>query len=143
MAPSANEKTGFSAEEQAAMKDRAAELKAPRSKKLSGEADLLEKIATMGPAEQKIARRLHALVTEHAPHLAPKTWYGMPAWANDGKVICFFQAASKFKTRYSTLGFDENAALDDGNFWPTAYAITELTAEVEHKIIALIIKAAP
>lgn len=143
MAPSANEKTGFSAEEQAAMKDRAAELKAPRSKKLSGEADLLEKIAAMGPAEQKIARRLHALVTEHAPHLAPKTWYGMPAWAKDGKVICFFQAASKFKTRYSTLGFDENAALDDGNFWPTAYAITELTAEVEHKIIALIIKAAP
>lgn len=143
MAPSANQETGFSAEEQAAMKDRAAELTAPRSKKLSGEADLLEKIAAMGPSEQKIARRLHALVTEHAPHLAPKTWYGMPAWAKDGKVICFFQAASKFKTRYSTLGFDENAALDDGNFWPTAYAITELTAEVEHKIIALIIKAAP
>lgn len=142
MAPSARQETGFSAEEQAAMKDRAAELKAPRSKKLSGEADLLEKISAMDPAEQKIAHRLHALVTEHAPHLAPKTWYGMPAWAKDGKVICFFQAASKFKTRYSTLGFDENAALDDGNFWPTAYALTELTPELEHKIVALITKAA-
>jgi uncharacterized protein YdhG (YjbR/CyaY superfamily) len=96
----------------------------------------------MDPAEQKIAQRLHALVTEHAPQLAPKTWYGMPAWAKDGTVICFFQAASKFKTRYSTLGFDENAALDDGNFWPTAYAITELTPDLERTIVGLITKAA-
>ena len=142
MAPPADQETGFSAEERAAMKDRAAELRTPRSKKLSGEADLLEKIAAMDPAEQKIAQRLHALVTEHAPQLAPKTWYGMPAWAKDGTVICFFQAASKFKTRYSTLGFDENAALDDGNFWPTAYAITELTPDLENTIVALITKAA-
>jgi len=138
----ADGKTGLSAEERAAIKERAAELKAPRSKKLSGEADLLEKISAMDPAEQKIAQRLHALVTEHAPHLAPKTWYGMPAWAKDGTVICFFQAASKFKTRYSTLGFEENAALDEGTFWPTAYAITQLTPELEQRIIALVIKAA-
>lgn len=142
MAPSADQESGFSAEERAAMKERAAELKAPRSKKLSGEADLLEKISAMDAAEQKIAHRLHALVTEHAPQLAPKTWYGMPAWAKDGKVICFFQAASKFKTRYSTFGFDESAALDDGNLWPTTYALTELTPQLEHKIVALIIKAA-
>jgi len=142
MAPPADQEPGFSAEERAAMKDRATELRTPRSKKLSGEADLLEKIAAMDPAEQKIAQRLHALVTEHAPQLAPKTWYGVPAWAKDGTVICFFQAASKFKTRYSTLGFDENAALDDGNFWPTAYAITELTPDLERTIVALITKAA-
>lgn len=142
MTTPAEDKTGFSAEERAAMKERAAELKAPSSKKLSGEADLVEKISAMDPAEQKIAQRLHALVTEHAPHLAPKTWYGMPAWTKGGKLICFFQAASKFKTRYSTLGFEENAALDEGTFWPTAYAITQLTPELEQKIVALIIRAA-
>ena len=135
------DKTGLSTEERAAIKERAAELKAPRSKKLSGEADLLEKISAMDPDEQKIAQRLHALVTEHAPHLAPRTWYGMPAWAKNGKVICFFQAASKFKTRYSTLGFDENAALDEGDFWPTAYAITRLNPEVEEKIVEMLKRA--
>jgi uncharacterized protein YdhG (YjbR/CyaY superfamily) len=139
--PPVEKKPSFSTEERTAMKERAAELKAPRNKKASGEADMMDKISAMDPLEQKIAQRLHALVTEHAPHLAPKTWYGMPAWAKDGTVICFFQAASKFKTRYSTLGFDENAALDEGNFWPTAFAITQLTPEIEQKIVALITKA--
>jgi len=139
--PPVEKKPGFSTEERTAMKERAAELKAPRHKKASGEADMMEKISAMAPVEQKIARRLHALVTQHVPHLAPKTWYGMPAWAKDGKVIFFFQAASKFKTRYSTLGFDENAALDEGDFWPTAYAITRLNPEVEEKIVEMLKRA--
>jgi uncharacterized protein YdhG (YjbR/CyaY superfamily) len=134
--------TGFSAGERDAMKDRVKELKAPKSKKPTGEEDLFEKIALMNPDEQKIAKRLHQLVSEHAPHLAPKTWYEMPAWAKDGKVICFFQGASKFKSRYSTLGFNEDANLDAGKMWPTAFAPIELTPEVERDVIALILQAA-
>jgi uncharacterized protein YdhG (YjbR/CyaY superfamily) len=133
---------GLSAAERAAIKDRAKELKAPRSGKKNGEADMMEKIAAMDPAEQVMAKRLHELVTEHAPELAPKTWYGMPAWARQGKVVCFFQAASKFGSRYSTLGFDENANLDDGDWWPTAFALITLSPAVEKQIIALIKKAA-
>lgn len=97
----------------------------------------MDKISLMTPTEQKIARQIHALVTLHAPHIVPKTWYGMPAWAKDGKVTCFFHAASKFTTRYSTLGFDEHAALDSGDWWPTACAIVELTPEVEKRVAAV------
>ena len=141
MTPSLETPDGLSAKEREAIRERAAELKKPRAKKLTGEADLLDKISAMTPGEQKIATRLHALITGHAPDLAPKTWYGMPAWAKNGKVICFFQAASKFSTRYSTLGFDEHAALDDGDWWPTAFALVSLTPEVEEKLVALITKA--
>jgi uncharacterized protein YdhG (YjbR/CyaY superfamily) len=140
---SATEPTeGLSAAEREAIKDRAKELKNSRSKKLTGEADLLDKIAAMPENEQKIALRLHALISEHVPQLAPKTWYGMPAWAREGKVVCFFQAASKFSTRYSTFGFDENAHLDDGDWWPTSFALMKLTPEIEKTIIALVTKAA-
>jgi uncharacterized protein YdhG (YjbR/CyaY superfamily) len=132
----------FSAAEREAMKDRAKELKAPRSKKPTGAEDMLAKISAMDPAEQKMAHRLRTLVTENAPELAPKTFYGMPAWTKDGRIVCFFQAASKFKTRYSTLGFDENAQLDDGDMWPTAYALMKITPAVEKEIIELIKKAA-
>lgn len=131
----------FSAAEREAMKDRAKELKAPKGKKPTGLEDMMAKISAMTPDEQKMARRLHELVTTTAPHLAPKTWYGMPAWTKDGKVICFFQASSKFGTRYSTLGFDEHATLDSGDWWPTTFAIVNLTAEVEKKLVALIKKA--
>jgi uncharacterized protein YdhG (YjbR/CyaY superfamily) len=131
----------FSAAEREAMKDRAKELKAPKGKKPTGLEDMMEKISAMTPDEQKMATRLHELVTTTAPHLAPKTWYGMPAWTKDGKVICFFQASSKFGTRYSTLGFDEHATLDSGDWWPTTFAIVNLTAEVEKKLVALIKKA--
>jgi uncharacterized protein YdhG (YjbR/CyaY superfamily) len=140
---SATESTeGLSAAEREAIKDRAKELKNSRSKKLTGEADLLDKVAAMPENEQKIALRLHALISEHVPQLAPKTWYGMPAWAREGKVVCFFQAASKFSTRYSTFGFDENAHLDDGDWWPTSFALMKLTPEIEKTIIALVTKAA-
>jgi uncharacterized protein YdhG (YjbR/CyaY superfamily) len=132
----------FSAAEREAMKERAKELKTPRSKKLSGVEDMQEKIAAMPPAEQKIAHRLNALITQHAPELGQKTWYGMPAWEKNGKVICFFQAASKFTTRYSTLGFNESAHLDDGDMWPTAFALVNITPAVEKHIIELIKKAA-
>lgn len=132
----------FTAAEREAMKERAKELKAPRGKKPTGLEDMMEKISAMTPTEQTMARRLHELLTATAPHLVPKTWYGMPAWTKDGKVICFFQAASKFDTRYSTLGFDEHATLDSGDWWPTAFAIVDLTPEVEKKVAALIKKAA-
>jgi uncharacterized protein YdhG (YjbR/CyaY superfamily) len=135
------EQETFSAAEREAMKDRAKELKSPRSKKLTGVEDMLEKIAVMPPAEQKIAHRLNALITKHAPEFGQKTWYGMPAWEKKGTVICFFQAASKFTTRYSTLGFNENAQLDDGDMWPTAFALVKITPAVEQQIIELIKKA--
>ena len=127
------------------MKERANELKAEsrRGKKnKDGEADLLAKVAEMGKADRVIAERLHAIVKEKAPSLTPKTWYGMPAYAKDDKVVCFFQSAGKFKTRYATLGFAEAATLDDGNMWPTAFAVTELTPAEEKKIAALVKKAA-
>lgn len=135
---------GFTEEERAAMKERAQELKkAPRKKasKADGESDVLAKIAEMPEADKVLAERIHALVKEHAPDLSPKTWYGMPAYAKDGKNIVFFQSSHKFKARYATLGFEENAKLDDGAMWPTAFALTELTPQVEKTIVELIRKA--
>lgn len=135
---------GFTAEEQAAMKERARELKAEAKAgklKADGEAELLAKVAEMPAAEQQMARRVHAIVTTIAPTLTPKTWYGMPAYARDGKVVLFFQGASKFGSRYSTLGFNDMAKLDDGAMWATAYALTAITPEVEKKITALVKKA--
>ena len=131
----------FTAEERAAMKERAREVRA-QSKKADGEADLLAKIAEMPDGDRAIAERIHAIVTEVAPELAPKTWYGQPAWAKDGKIVCFFKSADKFKTRYATFGFEESASLDDGAMWPTSYALTKLTPADEKKIAALVKKAA-
>lgn len=126
----------FSAGERAAMKERARELKSK-----TGEADVLAKIAEMAPADRKLAQRLHALVKAHAPGLAPKTWYGMPAYARDDKVVCFFQSGAKFGSRYATLGFSDKAKLDDGAMWPTAFALEELSPAVEAQIIALLQRA--
>ncbi|WP_328943844.1 DUF1801 domain-containing protein [Streptomyces sp. NBC_00250] len=137
---------GFTEEERDAMKERAKELKSParrvsRSAKADGEADVLAKIAEMTDADRVLAERIHAIVKEHAPGLAPKTWYGMPAYAKDGKVVCFFQSAQKFKSRYATLGFSDLAQLDDGALWATSYALTELSVADETRIAALIEKA--
>ena len=137
---------GFTAEERAAMQERAKEAKAEArrgAKKADGEADLLAKIAEMPEADRDMAERLHAIVKEVAPALAPKTWYGMPAYANeDGKVVCFFKSADKFNSRYATLGFEEAANLDDGAMWTTSFALTALSAAEEKKIRALVKKAA-
>jgi uncharacterized protein YdhG (YjbR/CyaY superfamily) len=131
----------FTAEERAAMRERAQELKAAKSK-AEGEKDLLAKIAEMPPADRALAERVHVIVTASAPELSPKTWYGMPAYAGEGgKVLCFFQSADKFKSRYATLGFNDSANLDDGAMWPTAFALKELTAAEEAKITALVKKA--
>jgi uncharacterized protein YdhG (YjbR/CyaY superfamily) len=133
---------GFTAEERAAMKERAKEAKAAKSgKKADGTADVLEKIAAMADADRALAERLHEVITTAAPELIPKTWYGMPAYARDGKVVCFFQDAGKFKARYATLGFQDAAHLDDGPMWPTSFALTELTPAVEKEIVALVEKA--
>ena len=134
---------GFSAEERAAMKERAKEVK-PRKRgaKADPEADLLAKIGEMPDDDRLLAERIHALVREHAPGLTPKTWYGMPGWARNGKVVVFFQGAAKFKTRYATLGFNEDARLDDGGMWPTAFALTTMTAEHEKHIAELVRRAA-
>jgi uncharacterized protein YdhG (YjbR/CyaY superfamily) len=129
----------FTAEERAAMKERAQELK--RKGKADGESDVLAKIAEMQERDRAMAERLHALIKASAPSLSPRTWYGMPAYAKDGKVVCFFQSAHKFKTRYATLGFSDKASLDDGAMWPTAFALTELTAAVEARIAALVKQA--
>jgi len=134
----------FTAAEKAAMKERAKELKAEaraNQNRAEGERDLLAKITEMPGPERAMATRLHEIITANAPALMPKTWYGMPAYAKDGKVVCFFQSAQKFNTRYATLGFSDQANLDDGNLWPTAFALKELTAEVEEQIAALIKKA--
>jgi uncharacterized protein YdhG (YjbR/CyaY superfamily) len=131
---------GFSAEERAAMKERAQELKAEASR-ADGERALLAKIAEMDGPDRAMAERLHAIISAGAPELAPKTWYGMPAYARDGKVVCFFQSAEKFKARYATLGFSDEAKLDDGAMWPTSFALTELTAAAEAKIEALVKRA--
>ncbi|MBO9568936.1 MAG: DUF1801 domain-containing protein [Cellulomonas iranensis] len=142
------EADGFTAEERAAMKERAAELRAQKGRRgaadkaAAAEADALEKIAEMPEADRVVAERVHAIVREHAPDLAPRTWYGQPAYAKDGQVVCFFQAASKFGTRYATLGFNESAALDDGPMWPTAFAITELTDDVVARVTDLVRRAA-
>ncbi|MEV7604007.1 DUF1801 domain-containing protein [Paenarthrobacter sp. NPDC089322] len=135
---------GFTDDERAAMKERAQELKKTSRKKTSkadGEADVLAKIAEMPDADRAMAERIHAIVKEYAPELAPKTWYGMPAYARNGKNILFFQSSHKFKARYATLGFEENANLDDGTMWPTSFALTELTPEAEARIIHLLKKA--
>ena len=131
---------GFSAEERAAMRERARELKA-EARREDGEQDLLTKIAEMPKPDRVIAERLHAIVKATAPDLAPKTWYGMPAYARDGKVVCFFQSAGKFKSRYASFGFTDEARLDDGVMWPTYFALKELDAAVEAKITALVKKA--
>ena len=136
---------GFSADEKAAMRERARELKAEsraNADRADGERDLLAKIAAMPASDRKMAERLHALITATAPQLAPKTWYGMPAWTKDGKLVCFFKAAAKFDSRYATFGFEEHAKLDDGSMWPTSWAITKLTPADEAKIGALVKKAA-
>jgi len=131
---------GFSAEEKAAMRQRAREQKA-EAEKVDGERDVLEKIAAMSEPDRAMAERLHALIMASSPELASKTWYGMPAYTRDGKIICFFQPAEKFKTRYATLGFNDSAMLDDGAMWPVAFALTELTSADEAKITALVKKA--
>ena len=125
----------FTDEERAAMKERAQELKA------GGEGDVLAKIAAMQEPDRAMAERLHAIILASAPALSPKTWYGMPAYAKDGKVVCFFQSAQKFKTRYATFGFNDTANLDDGTMWPVAFALTELTAADEARIAALVKQA--
>jgi len=137
--------TGFTAEERVAMKERAKELKAEAraaADKEAGENAVLAKIAEMPEPERSMAERLHAIIKTNAPALSPKTWYGMPAYAKDGKVVCFFQSAQKFNSRYATFGFSDTANLDDGVMWPTSFALTELTAAEEEKIAALVRKAA-
>jgi uncharacterized protein YdhG (YjbR/CyaY superfamily) len=139
----AEEPTRFTDEERAAMKERSRELRAARANKgkADGESDALAKIAEMREADRVMAERLHAIIKNSAPALSPRTWYGMPAYAKDGKVVCFFQSGQKFKTRYATLGFSDKANLDDGAFWPTAFALTELTADVEARISELVRQA--
>lgn len=135
---------GFADEERAAMKERAKELKAEaraNKDKAEGESDVLGKIAEMPEPERAMAKRLHEIITASAPALAPRLWYGMPAYAKDGKIVCFFQSAQKFNTRYATLGFSDTANLDEGALWPTAYALKELTAAEEERIGALVKKA--
>jgi uncharacterized protein YdhG (YjbR/CyaY superfamily) len=137
---------GFTDEERAAMRERAHELKAaertdPRGGKTSEESTVLEKIAAMTERDRAMGERLHAIIKATAPELSPRLWYGMPAYAKDGKVVCFFQDAQKFKTRYATLGFSDKATLDEGQMWPTAFALKELTAADEARISALVKKA--
>ena len=142
----ANKPEAFTAEERAAMKERARELKAEAKadkSRAEGESELLAKIAEMSEPDRSLATKIHKIVKASAPDLMPKTWYGMPAYANnDGKVVCFFQSADKFGTRYATLGFSDKAALDDGNMWPSAFALKKLTPAEETKIAALVKKAA-
>ncbi|MET8653607.1 iron chaperone [Nocardia aurea] len=138
---------GFSDEEKAAMKEHAQELKTAarrgsRASKANGEADVVAKIAEMAAPDRAMAERIHAIVGAGAPELTPKLWYGMPAYAKEGKVVLFFQSAEKFKARYATLGFNDIAALDDGTMWPTAFALTRLTPAVEARITELVRKAA-
>lgn len=135
---------GFTSEERAAMRERARELKAEaraNRDRADGERDLLAKIAELPEPDRHMAERLHALVTASAPTLSPKTWYGMPAYARDGKVVCYFTPASKFNSRYATLGFNDTANLDEGAMWPTSFALTEWTAEVEARVAALVRRA--
>jgi len=137
---------GFTDEERTAMKERAQELKAearrgPRAGKADGESDVLAKIAEMAEPDRAMAKRLHAIIKASAPALSPKTWYGMPAYAKDGKVVCYFQSAQKFKSRYATFGFSDEANLDEGAMWPTSFALKELTAAQEARISAFVKKA--
>jgi uncharacterized protein YdhG (YjbR/CyaY superfamily) len=140
------EKKGFTEAERAAMKARARELKTEarrgsRAGKADGEGDVLAAIAELPEPDRAMAERLHAIIKAGAPALSPKTWYGMPAYAKDGKVVCFFQSAQKFKTRYATFGFSDSANLDEGSLWPVAFALKELTAAEEARILALVKKA--
>ena len=144
--PTNKESKGFTDEERAAMKERARELKAearrgPRAGKADGESDVLAKIAEMPEPDRAMAERLHALIKANAPALSPKTWYGMPAYARNGKVVCFFQSAQKFNSRYATFGFSDTANLDDGAMWPTTFALKELTGTEEARIGALVKRA--
>jgi uncharacterized protein YdhG (YjbR/CyaY superfamily) len=137
---------GFTDEERVAMRERLQELKADtrrdrRADKVDGESAVLAKLAELPQPDRDMGERLHAIIKANAPALLPKTWYGMPAYAKDGNVVCFFQSAQKFKTRYATLGFSDKASLDDGHMWPTAFALKELTAAEEAKIGALVKKA--
>jgi uncharacterized protein YdhG (YjbR/CyaY superfamily) len=131
-------RSGFTDEERGAMKDRVREMKTDEA---DGERTVLAKIAEMAPSDRAMGKRLHAVIKAAAPALSPRLWYGMPAYAKDGKVVCFFQAAQKFKTRYATLGFSDKAKLDEGATWPVAFALTELTADDAAKIGALVKKA--
>jgi uncharacterized protein YdhG (YjbR/CyaY superfamily) len=146
-APATNKTSkGFTDEERAAMKERAKELKTEarrgaRADASDGESEVLAKIAELPEPDRAMARRLHAIILASAPALSPRTWYGMPAYARDGNVVCFFQSAQKFKTRYATLGFSDKANLDEGVMWPTAYALKELTATAEARISALVKEA--
>ena len=137
---STKKSAGFSAEEKAAMRERAKELKA-EARRADGESTLLAKVAEMKGTDQAMAKRIHAIVKASAPDLEPKTWYGMPAYAKDGKVLCFFQDAAKFNSRYATFGFTDEANLDDGPMWPTSFALKQLTPADEKKIGALVKKA--
>jgi uncharacterized protein YdhG (YjbR/CyaY superfamily) len=142
--PAKGTKKGFTDDERAAMRERARELKAEaRASKdrAAGESDVLAKIAEMDGPDRALAERLHAIVTASAPGLSPKTWYGMPAYARDGKVVCFFQSAGKFKSRYATLGFSDEANLDEGAMWPTSFALEKMTAADEARIAALVKRA--
>jgi uncharacterized protein YdhG (YjbR/CyaY superfamily) len=143
---SAKASKAFTDAERAAMKERAKEVKAaarrgPRARKADGESDVLAKIAEMEEPDRGMAERVHAIVKASAPDLAPRTWYGMPAYAKDGDVVCFFQSAAKFKSRYSTFGFSDKAKLDEGAMWPSSFALTELTAAEEERIAALVKRA--
>jgi hypothetical protein len=135
---------GFTADERAAMQERARELKSEARRATGaktnddGESDVLAKIAEMKGSDRAMATRIHALIRAAAPSLSPRTWYGMPAYAKDGKVVCFFQSAAKFKARYATLGFSDQASLDDGAMWPTSFALKELNAAAEKRIVALV-----
>jgi len=145
-AATSNASEGFTDEERAAMKERAKELKAEaraasRKNKAEGENDVLAKIAEMPEPDRGLATRLHEIIKANAPILAPKTWYGMPAYAKDGKVVCFFQTGEKFGSRYATLGFQDSAHLDDGQMWPTSFALTGMTAAEEARISDLVKKA--
>jgi len=132
----------FTEEERAAMRERAKEQRrSRRASKADGERDVLEKIAEMDEPDRSMAERIHAIIKESAPELTPRTWYGMPAYAKNGSVVCFFQSAGKFKTRYATLGFNDSANLDDGTMWPTAYALKELAPAAEERIRELVKKA--
>jgi len=137
---------GFTGEERAAMKERAKEMKttarrSPRDRAAEAERDVLEKISEMEKPDREMAEKIHAIIKASAPDLMPRTWYGMPAYAKDGTIVCHFQAAQKFKTRYPTLGFSDKANLDDGTMWPVAYALTKLTKADEARIAALVKKA--
>ena len=137
---SSKKSEGFTAEEKAAMKNRARELKAAATR-AEEEKAVLEAIEAMPEPDRSMAERIHAIIKENAPALSPKTWYGMPAYARDGKIVCFFQTAQKFNTRYATFGFNDTAKLDEGPMWPVAFALTELTPAGEAKITALVKKA--